>query len=720
MKNNIIEGISLENFRVFKDKSDFELAPITILTGANSSGKSSVIKALKLMQDFYKYKDNQSLNFKENEESSYHHQLGDFNMVLNRDNSDKKEFTISYKIPYKYWDNDWYNYWGDLFIENTFCLNENSNLNNGKLHISSIYIEKDEERILISQIDYNSQNRYFNIPFIIDKFQSLFKKFSEYKNKIEQYIVKVDEKNRDKIFIEDGDIVTIKDYTGPVSCQYNFYPTFDGCSPVLEKYYPQINQQFCDFMGFDYTKFRIFDSNGVLTSYQMTEVNDLKPISINELMHDYGNFNMNESCIKNPKLLESIAQIPLENYDNFEQSLWNILVEKDSTLFNKHSFESFLKLFTKSDEVFLPYVEFDGVEDRIYSVNINDENASLQSIKDFIKANATKDFDSFLTRIMGEIHKENSNYLYNNHESITSQIMNDYYNHGGKYPNSCNVISILRYFYLFEYYLNLPNDTTQEYKETKLKKSDLYSLIETAEKELDKLTYFQIALLHTDSDFVEAVRANTQRLYTFNSQGTSFNQLLAKFSDKKYPLDFVNKWVKEFEIGDGIDYQTDLLPGVGIQLNIMKGDKKINIVDLGYGITQFLALLLRIFCSAKEGKIIMAIEEPETNLHPKYQSKLADLFFDAYKQFGIHFIIETHSEYLIRKLQYMTAKGDVKPDETVIHYIGNPDATKREPEEEQVRIIHIQANGDLSQPFGKGFFDEADNLAMQLWSFSKN
>lgn len=41
-----LKGFGLENFRVFKDYTWFDFAPITILTGPNSSGKSSLIKAL--------------------------------------------------------------------------------------------------------------------------------------------------------------------------------------------------------------------------------------------------------------------------------------------------------------------------------------------------------------------------------------------------------------------------------------------------------------------------------------------------------------------------------------------------------------------------------------------------------------------------------------------------------------------------------------------------
>ena len=46
---------SQKHFRVFDNKQGrtFDLAPITILTGCNSSGKSSVVKALMLLKDFF-------------------------------------------------------------------------------------------------------------------------------------------------------------------------------------------------------------------------------------------------------------------------------------------------------------------------------------------------------------------------------------------------------------------------------------------------------------------------------------------------------------------------------------------------------------------------------------------------------------------------------------------------------------------------------------------
>jgi AAA15 family ATPase/GTPase len=40
-----LKGFGLENFRVFKDYTWFDFAPITILTGPNNSDKSSTVIA---------------------------------------------------------------------------------------------------------------------------------------------------------------------------------------------------------------------------------------------------------------------------------------------------------------------------------------------------------------------------------------------------------------------------------------------------------------------------------------------------------------------------------------------------------------------------------------------------------------------------------------------------------------------------------------------------
>lgn len=50
---SMLKTISLENYKCFKEKTDIEIAPLTILCGINSSGKSSIINSLLLQKQSY-------------------------------------------------------------------------------------------------------------------------------------------------------------------------------------------------------------------------------------------------------------------------------------------------------------------------------------------------------------------------------------------------------------------------------------------------------------------------------------------------------------------------------------------------------------------------------------------------------------------------------------------------------------------------------------------
>lgn len=94
------------------------------------------------------------------------------------------------------------------------------------------------------------------------------------------------------------------------------------------------------------------------------------------------------------------------------------------------------------------------------------------------------------------------------------------------------------------------------------------------------------------------------------------------------------------------------------------------------------------------------------------------MFIDAAETFGIQFIIETHSEYLIRKLQVQTAKEVLKPEDTQIYYFYNPNEIPKD--EKQIVPINILSDGRLNRPFGSGFLDESANLMMEIVNLNLN
>ncbi len=180
---------------------------------------------------------------------------------------------------------------------------------------------------------------------------------------------------------------------------------------------------------------------------------------------------------------------------------------------------------------------------------------------------------------------------------------------------------------------------------------------------------------------------------------------------------FVKKWEKIFGFKESINWQKDNELGF---TKIQIGDKYLS--DMGFGISQLTAVLLANFAfePANDQPYLLLLEEPEANLHPAFQSKLADMFADSERTLGHQFIIETHSEYMIRKFQYLVAKGEMKPEDVVIYYFNDPDETKREKGAPQVKKITVLEDGSLSDDFGPGFYDEAAHWELELLKLKRS
>lgn len=228
-------------------------------------------------------------------------------------------------------------------------------------------------------------------------------------------------------------------------------------------------------------------------------------------------------------------------------------------------------------------------------------------------------------------------------------------------------------------------------------------------------------------DYLPSVKGRSKRSY-HGGDDHILNSLIKEFLKKTdlstqnnmvtpYSV-FFNNWATKFKMEQISVHRDDVL-----DINyITIGNQPLS--DVGFGLSQLTALLLKFApwtqaTNRHHGKSnIFLIEEPESNLHPKFQSQLANLFLDAKEKFNHQFIIETHSEYMIRKFQYLVAKGKMKPEDIVIYYLHDPNDI---PEgEKQVKKIEILPDGSLSDDFGPGFFDEAANWELELLRLKKN
>lgn len=201
---------------------------------------------------------------------------------------------------------------------------------------------------------------------------------------------------------------------------------------------------------------------------------------------------------------------------------------------------------------------------------------------------------------------------------------------------------------------------------------------------------------------------------------------------------FVIKWMQAFEVGS--NFTISMHAGEAYEMKIVSSETEIYLADKGMGSIQAMLLIMRIACIIRkikeaeskfsnsriiEGKAIkqdstnyrlvdkttVIIEEPELNLHPALQSKLADLFLDVHQKFKIDFLIETHSEYVLRRSQVIVAinEFEIAPND-------NPFCVYYFPEEieDQPYKLEYNKDGSFNRNFGDGFFDEASSSTLEL------
>ncbi len=103
------------------------------------------------------------------------------------------------------------------------------------------------------------------------------------------------------------------------------------------------------------------------------------------------------------------------------------------------------------------------------------------------------------------------------------------------------------------------------------------------------------------------------------------------------------------------------------QIGIKTIGPTFNLVDVGYGVSQVLPIIVDIVQNPKRSSFLL--QQPEVHLHPRAQAELGSFLATLASEQNKRFIIETHSDYLIDRIRMdIRDKKYLTPNDIVILY----------------------------------------------------
>ena len=186
--------------------------------------------------------------------------------------------------------------------------------------------------------------------------------------------------------------------------------------------------------------------------------------------------------------------------------------------------------------------------------------------------------------------------------------------------------------------------------------------------------------------------------------------------DPRYPdarsgrlIRVVNRWLQEVTPGAELQLETvsaadALIAGFSFDRPGDVATRRYRTTNVGFGLSYILPVLLALL--APVGTLCL-IENPEAHLHPRGQTKLAELAVRA-SLAGVQVVVETHSDHFIDGVRIAVREKLIRPQGVEFHYFERMDGMTI------VSSPQVDADGRLSS-WPSGFFDQyEENLAKLL------
>lgn len=174
-------------------------------------------------------------------------------------------------------------------------------------------------------------------------------------------------------------------------------------------------------------------------------------------------------------------------------------------------------------------------------------------------------------------------------------------------------------------------------------------------------------------------------------------------------FDIVEHWLQEVSPGAHLKLETvpdadAIIAGFSFARHGDVDTRRYRSTNVGFGLSYIIPVLIALL--EPKGSLCL-IENPEAHLHPRGQTKLAELAVRA-SLAGVQVIVETHSDHFLDGVRIAVRNEITVPDRVAIHYF------QRVGTRAEVSSPTVDANGRLSS-WPEGFFDQhEENLSRLL------
>ncbi len=720
----MIEKFQISNFKGFNEPLKIDIAPITLIFGPNSAGKSSISDSLQMI----KYSGPNSLQtYLENKID-----LGSNEEILSRQNTPINkniEYAFTLKYPEIIKSNfNVLNLTKKIKITKNFKINESGFFSINKISIftdNEIFFSIDLTESKSGEFDYECKLNQFlenddklkeylrsfeyygnkelfsglknQIKFIIDNRKKDLSEWKNKKNKFENELIELNKQ-----------LKNVLDYSKLMDEFYEFY-----------KIIPNINKKNKELRNI----LNIFIENG-LENYEIDVIfklllNIKKPVKI----------SISDTFVKEFINSENYDPLILDYFgENKDSATIGLLIENITQKLKKIYSDS---LITKTNNGYI----WDDTNLKTYtiprlraeSIRLNNEYDKLINLTNngekMSFTDQFADFDSnILMNYLDIINKLilNSEKLESNRKPISYEkeldkfninffkiIKNDFKNNyhlkvEAKYKDRLN-FKYFRNKNTFLDFLNISIDNFFPNIEDLL--SDYDQFIE------DSLNEFTFVSCYRNYDRV--YRSIKKSQSSINDITNSTADLVETLSRDKKLLDKINSWFEKSTLQSKISIEETSQTRT---LNVFErgSDVKINIADAGSGIRNLIPIIaVSLYSETKQNNIqtskieykpIIGLEEPEVNLHPRLQIDLASFIADFCR--SKNFLIETHSEIMMRKIQQLIRDKN--------YHLSNKDVkvycVRKNSDGHYVDEIKIDEDGKFLDKWPHGFFKERSQL----------